>query len=145
LGRIGRCKNGQSFLLFAAHGDQGISCPFLVGDVPKSPLITRGWWPPSAGWIAQETVFFAVPINANIAKLHELPSGRAAICNGSKQDAGFRNMMAQYEKASVNTIDVSIVPIAPRRQKIVSALTGPDLMEDYNAGRDGGPAECPER
>jgi hypothetical protein len=45
--------------------------------------------------------------------LHELPSGRAAICNGSKQDAGFRNMVAQYEKASGNTIDVSIVPIAP--------------------------------
>jgi hypothetical protein len=67
------------------------------------------------------------------------------MCNGSKQDAGFRSMMAQYEKASGNTIDVSIVPIAPMRQKIVSALTGPDLMEDYNAGRDGGPAECPER
>jgi hypothetical protein len=99
----------------------------LVGDVPKSPLITRGWWPPSAGWIAQEAVFFAVPINANIAQLPELPSGRVAICSGSKQDAGFRNMMAQYEKASGNTIDVSIVPIAPMPQKIVSALTGPDL------------------
>ena len=78
---------------------------------------------------------FAVPINANIAKLHELQrAGRYLQC-----------MMAQYEKASGNTIDVSIVPIAPMRQKIVSALTGPDLMEDYNAGRDGGPAECPER
>jgi hypothetical protein len=101
--------------------------PFFGWGCAEVPAYHKGWWPPSAGWIAQETVFFAVPINANKAKLHELPSGRAAICNGSKQDAGFRNMMAQYEKASGNTIDVSIVPIAPMPQKIVSALTGPDL------------------
>ena len=62
------------------------------------------------------------------------PAGGPAICNGSKQDAGFRNMVAQYEKASGNTIDVSIVPIAPMRQKIVSALTGPDLMETTTQG-----------
>jgi len=106
----------------------------------RSPRLSQG-----GGGRSGDGLFCRPDQIANIAKLHELPSGRAAICNGSKQDAGFRNMMAQYEKASGNTIDVSIVPIAPMRQKIVSALTGPDLMEDYNAGRDGGPAECPER
>jgi multiple sugar transport system substrate-binding protein len=54
-----------------------------------------------------------------------------------EEDAGFRNMVAEYEKASGNTIDVSIVPFAPMRQKIVSALTSgdvPDVMQNYNAG-----------
>jgi multiple sugar transport system substrate-binding protein len=54
-----------------------------------------------------------------------------------EEDAGFRAMVAAYEKASGNVIDISIVPFAPLRQKIVSALTSgdvPDVMENYNAG-----------
>ena len=62
-----------------------------------------------------------------------------------EEDISFKKMVADYQKVSGNTLDLSIAPYAPMRQKIVSALTGPDLMEDYNAGRDGGPAECPER
>ena len=78
---------------------------------------------------------FAVPINANIAKLHELQrAGRYLQC-----------MMAQYEKASGNTIDVSIVPIAPDAAEDRLGTDRPRPDGDYNAGRDGGPAECPER
>jgi hypothetical protein len=73
------------------------------------------------------------------------PAGGPAICNGSKQDAGFRNMVAQYEKASGNTIDVSIVPIAPDAAEDRLGSDRPRPDGDYNAGRDGGPAECPER
>jgi multiple sugar transport system substrate-binding protein len=54
-----------------------------------------------------------------------------------EEDTGFRNMVAQYERASGNTIDLSIVPFAPIRQKIVSAITSgdvPDVMSNYNAG-----------
>lgn len=41
-------------------------------------------------------------------------------------------MVADYEKASGNTIDFSIVPFAPLRQKEISAVTSgavPDIME----------------
>jgi len=54
-----------------------------------------------------------------------------------EEDASFRAMVAGYEKASGNSIDVSIIPFAPIRQKIVSALTSgevPDVMSNYNAG-----------
>jgi multiple sugar transport system substrate-binding protein len=48
-----------------------------------------------------------------------------------EEDAAFRKLAADYEKASGNTIDYSIVPFAPLRQKIVSAITSgvvPDLI-----------------
>jgi multiple sugar transport system substrate-binding protein len=49
-----------------------------------------------------------------------------------EEDAAFRAMIADYEKASSNKIDQSIVPFAPMRQKAVSAITSgvvPDIME----------------
>ena len=54
-----------------------------------------------------------------------------------EEDASFRAMVAEYEKTSGNKIDFSIIPFAPIRQKIVSALTSgdvPDVMSNYNAG-----------
>ncbi|HJU20412.1 MAG TPA: ABC transporter substrate-binding protein [Stellaceae bacterium] len=48
-----------------------------------------------------------------------------------EEDAALRKLVADYEKASNNTIALSIVPFAPLRQKIVSALTSgvvPDLI-----------------
>ena len=54
-----------------------------------------------------------------------------------EEDASFRAMVAGYEKASGNAIDVSIIPFAPIRQKIISALTSgdvPDVMSNYSAG-----------
>src|SRR5579883_3413523 len=49
------------------------------------------------------------------------------------EDAAFRKLVADYEKASGNKLDYSIVPFAPLRQKEVSAVTSgvvPDVMED---------------
>jgi multiple sugar transport system substrate-binding protein len=49
-----------------------------------------------------------------------------------EEDVAFRKLVADYEKASGNTIDYSIVPFAPLRQKIVSALTSgvvPDVID----------------
>src|SRR5579864_8797507 len=49
-----------------------------------------------------------------------------------EEDAAFRQMVAEYEKASGNKIDYSIVPFAALRQKEVSAVTSgvvPDFME----------------
>jgi multiple sugar transport system substrate-binding protein len=47
-----------------------------------------------------------------------------------EEDDAFRKLVADYEKLSGNKIDFSIVPFAPLRQKIISAITSgivPDL------------------
>jgi multiple sugar transport system substrate-binding protein len=49
-----------------------------------------------------------------------------------EEDAAFRAMVADYEKASGNKIDQSLVPFAPMRQKAVSAIASgivPDIVE----------------
>jgi multiple sugar transport system substrate-binding protein len=49
-----------------------------------------------------------------------------------EEDAGFKAMVAEYEKASGNKIDYSLIPFAPMRQKAVSAITSgvvPDMIE----------------
>src|SRR6516164_10612253 len=40
-----------------------------------------------------------------------------------EEDIAFKRLVADYAKASGNTIDYSITPYAPMRQKIVSAVT----------------------
>ncbi len=48
-----------------------------------------------------------------------------------EEDIAFQKLVAEYQKASGNTIDASIIPYAPGRQKIVAAMTSgevPDLI-----------------
>ena len=48
-----------------------------------------------------------------------------------EEDVAVKKLVADYEKASGNTIDLSIVPFAPLRQKIISAVTSgvvPDMF-----------------
>jgi multiple sugar transport system substrate-binding protein len=48
-----------------------------------------------------------------------------------EEDVAFKKLVADYEKASGNTIDYTLIPFAPHRQKIVSAVTSgvvPDLF-----------------
>src|SRR5215468_2984787 len=50
-----------------------------------------------------------------------------------EEDVSFRKVVADYEKASGNKIDYSIIPYAPERQKIISAITSgvvPDLFQN---------------
>jgi len=50
-----------------------------------------------------------------------------------EEDIAFKQIVADYEKASGNTLDYSIIPYAPERQKIVSAVTSgdvPDLFQN---------------
>jgi multiple sugar transport system substrate-binding protein len=54
-----------------------------------------------------------------------------------EEDAAYRAMVADYQKASGNTIDYTIIPYAALRQKAVSAVAAgvvPDVMEsaDFN-------------
>jgi multiple sugar transport system substrate-binding protein len=49
-----------------------------------------------------------------------------------EEDIAFKKMIADYEQASGNKIEDSIIPFAPLRQKAVSAITSgvvPDIME----------------
>src|SRR5438477_11958124 len=53
-----------------------------------------------------------------------------------EEDVSFKKIVADYEKASGNTIDHSITPYAPLRQKIVSAVTSgvvPDIYQNTPA------------
>src|SRR5215813_10035058 len=48
-----------------------------------------------------------------------------------EEDAAFQKLVADYEKQSGNKVDYSIIPFAPMRQKIISAVTSgvvPDLI-----------------
>jgi multiple sugar transport system substrate-binding protein len=50
-----------------------------------------------------------------------------------EEDIAFKKLVADYEKASGNTIDYSIIPYAPERQKIISAITSgevPDVFQN---------------
>src|ERR1700676_5219378 len=50
-----------------------------------------------------------------------------------EEDISFKKMVAEYQKATGNTLDYSIVPYAPLRQKIVSAVTSgvvPDVFSN---------------
>src|SRR6266571_9114614 len=50
-----------------------------------------------------------------------------------EEDIAFKQIVADYQKASGNKIDYSIMPYAPMRQKIVSAVTSgvvPDLFQN---------------
>src|ERR1700739_1508963 len=44
-----------------------------------------------------------------------------------EEDVAFKKIVADYEKASGNTIDFSLVPYAPHRQKVVSAMTSGEV------------------
>jgi multiple sugar transport system substrate-binding protein len=53
-----------------------------------------------------------------------------------EEDISFKKIVADYQRASGNTIDYSIMPYAPLRQKIVSAVTSgivPDLFQNTPA------------
>jgi multiple sugar transport system substrate-binding protein len=53
-----------------------------------------------------------------------------------EEDISFKKIVADYTKASGNAIDYSIIPYAPERQKIVSAITSgivPDLFQNNPA------------
>src|SRR5437763_9975636 len=49
-----------------------------------------------------------------------------------EEDVAFKKLVADYQKASGNKIEDSIIPFAPLRQKAIAAITSgvvPDIME----------------
>ena len=52
------------------------------------------------------------------------------------EDVALRKAVADYEKASGNKIELSVIPFAPERQKIISAITSgvvPDMVDSNPA------------
>src|SRR5712672_4388387 len=47
-----------------------------------------------------------------------------------EEDVSIKKIVADYEKASGNKIELSIMPFAPQRQKIVSAVTS-GIVPDF--------------
>src|SRR5215469_1236878 len=52
------------------------------------------------------------------------------------EDVALRKAVADYEKQSGNKIELSIIPFAPQRQKIISALTSGVVPDVTNANPD---------
>ena len=52
-----------------------------------------------------------------------------------EEDVATKTVVAAYEKASGNTIDLSIIPYAPERQKIISAITSGDVPDIVTANQ----------
>ena len=50
-----------------------------------------------------------------------------------QEDVSIKKIFADYEKASGNTIDYSIIPFAPHRQKVISAMTSGDVPDLFSA------------
>ena len=50
-----------------------------------------------------------------------------------EEDVAFRKVVEDYQKASGNTLDYSIIPYAPERQKIVSAIASGDVPDLFTA------------
>src|SRR5271166_3769303 len=50
-----------------------------------------------------------------------------------EEDVAFKKIVADYEKASGNTIDYTIIPFAPMRQKIISAVTSGAVPDVYQS------------
>src|SRR5436305_6773750 len=96
-------------------------------EVEMASLTRRSILRSSAALVAAGTL--ARPYIANAqAKTAEVwwPQGFVP-----EEDTAIKKIVADYEKASGNKIDLSIMPFAPQRQKIVSAVTSgvvPDMF-----------------
>ena len=53
-----------------------------------------------------------------------------------EEDIAFKKIVEDYEKASGNTIDYTIMPYAPLRQKIISAVTSGVVPDIYPSTAD---------
>ena len=100
-----------------------------MGHLTRRSVLTG-----SAGLVAAGTL--ARPYIANAAaKTAEVWWAQGFV---PEEDVAFKKVVADYEKASGNKIELSIMPFAPLRQKIVSAMTSgvvPDLFHEH-PGRD---------
>jgi multiple sugar transport system substrate-binding protein len=52
-----------------------------------------------------------------------------------EEDVAFKKVVSEYEKASGNIIDYTIIPYAPHRQKVMSAITSGEVPDLFTANQ----------
>src|SRR6476659_1399458 len=108
-----------------------------------APVHARGW-PPNRRGMQMDNLTRRSVLRTSLAAAAVGSVARPYIANAQaktaqvwwsqgfvpEEDVALKKMVADYEKVSGNKIDLSIVPFAPLRQKIISAITSgvvPDL------------------
>src|SRR5215472_17592289 len=95
-----------------------------MGNLSRRSVLTH-----SLGWVAAGAI--ARPYIANAAATTATVWWTQGFAH--EEDISFKKIIADYEKASGNTLEYTIVPYAPLRQKIISAVTSgavPDLFQN---------------
>src|ERR1700739_2423717 len=98
-----------------------------MGNLSRRSVIRRSIGLAAAGALARPFIANAAATTATVWWTQGF---------AQEEDVAFKKIVVDYQKASGNTIDYSIVPYAPLRQKIVSAVTSgevPDLFQNNPA------------
>jgi len=98
-----------------------------MSNLTRRSVIRDSLWLAAAGAVARPHIANAAATTATVWWVQGF---------AQEEDVSFKKIVADYEKASGNTIDYSIIPYAPMRQKIVSAVTSgvvPDLFQNTPA------------
>jgi multiple sugar transport system substrate-binding protein len=94
-----------------------------MGKLSRRSVLRGSFGLAAAGALARPFIANAAPTTASVWWVQGFIP---------EEDASFRQMVAEYEKATGNKIDYSIIPFAPMTQKTISALTSgdvPDLID----------------
>ena len=98
-----------------------------MGNLSRRSLLRTSLAAAAAGTLARPHIANAAATTATVWWVQGF---------AQEEDISFKKIVSDYEKASGNTIDYSIIPYAPMRQKIVSAVTSggiPDIFQNTPA------------
>lgn len=95
-----------------------------MGNLSRRTVIRASVQLATAGALAQPYVANAAATTASVWWVQGF---------AQEEDVAFRKVVEDYQKASGNTLDYSIIPYAPERQKIVSAITSGDVPDLFTA------------
>src|SRR6201998_1212359 len=98
-----------------------------MGNLSRRSVIRRSVGFAAAGALARPFIANAAATTATVWWAQGV---------AEEEDISIKKIFADYEKASGNTIEYSIIPFAPERQKIISAVTSgevPDVFQNNPA------------
>src|SRR6201998_1438870 len=95
-----------------------------MGNLSRRSVIRRSVGFAAAGALARPFIANAAATTATVWWAQGV---------AEEEDISIKKIFADYEKASGNTIDYSIIPFAPQRQKIISAVTSGEVPDMFNA------------
>src|ERR1700740_3625770 len=95
-----------------------------MGNLSRRSVVRRSLAAAAAGPLARPYLANAAATTAEVWWVQGF---------AQEEDIGFKKLVEDYQKASGNTIDHSIAPYAPMRQKIVAAMQSgivPDVFQN---------------